>query len=50
MRNGMKPEEAARDAIQRIIKKNPDFVGAVVAANKDGNFGLKIKNIIKLNY
>lgn len=39
MRNGMKPDEAAQDAIQRIIKKNPDFVGAVVAANKAGDFG-----------
>lgn len=39
MRNGMEPDEAAQDAIQRIIKKYPAFVGAVITANKAGEFG-----------
>ncbi|EFH38796.1 predicted protein, partial [Arabidopsis lyrata subsp. lyrata] len=37
MRQGMKPEEAAKDAISRIARKFPDFVGAVVAVDKNGS-------------
>ncbi|KAL5744225.1 hypothetical protein ACOSP7_027075 [Xanthoceras sorbifolium] len=36
MRQGMEPKLAAKDAISRIAKKFPDFVGAVVAVNKNG--------------
>lgn len=36
MRRGMEPELAAKDAISRIARKFPDFVGAVVAINKNG--------------
>lgn len=36
MRLGMEPKIAAKDAIARITKKFPDFVGAVVALNKMG--------------
>ncbi|XP_012439118.1 probable isoaspartyl peptidase/L-asparaginase 3 isoform X2 [Gossypium raimondii] len=36
MRQGMEPELAAKDAISRIARKFPDFMGAVVAINKDG--------------
>ncbi|CAJ2638531.1 unnamed protein product [Trifolium pratense] len=36
MRLGMEPKLAAKDAIARITKKFPDFVGAVVALNKTG--------------
>ncbi|KAK8975389.1 hypothetical protein V6N11_057483 [Hibiscus sabdariffa] len=36
MRQGMEPKLAARDAISRIAKKFPDFMGAVVAINKKG--------------
>lgn len=36
MRQGMGPELAAKDAISRIARKFPDFVGAVVAINKNG--------------
>lgn len=32
----MQPELAAKDAISRIAKKYPDFIGAVFAVNKDG--------------
>ncbi|KAL6005084.1 hypothetical protein ACLOJK_005645 [Asimina triloba] len=36
MRLGMDPKRAADDAISRIARKYPDFVGAVVAVNKKG--------------
>lgn len=36
MRQGMEPKVAAEDAISRIARKFPDFVGAVIAVNKNG--------------
>ena len=39
MRNGMDPSAAAQDAIERIVRKVPNFIGAVIAANKAGYFG-----------
>ncbi|KAL6903384.1 hypothetical protein ACP4OV_004197 [Aristida adscensionis] len=36
MRRGMEPLDAAVDAISRISRKYPDFVGAVFAINKKG--------------
>ncbi|KAF4364936.1 hypothetical protein F8388_020650 [Cannabis sativa] len=36
MRLGMEPKLAAKDAIRRIARKFPDFVGAVFAMNKNG--------------
>ncbi|KAK9095214.1 hypothetical protein Scep_026683 [Stephania cephalantha] len=36
MRLGMEPELAAMDAISRIARKYPDFVGAIFAVNKEG--------------
>lgn len=36
MRLGMKPKDAAKDAISRIARKFPDFVGAIFAVNKNG--------------
>ncbi|XP_075664064.1 putative isoaspartyl peptidase/L-asparaginase 3 isoform X1 [Castanea sativa] len=36
MRLGMEPKTAAKDAISRIARKFPDFVGAVFAINKNG--------------
>uniref|UniRef100_A0A7N0TJ05 beta-aspartyl-peptidase n=2 Tax=Kalanchoe fedtschenkoi TaxID=63787 RepID=A0A7N0TJ05_KALFE len=36
MRLGMEPALAAKDAILRIAKRFPDFVGAVFAVNKNG--------------
>ncbi|KAL0382277.1 UNVERIFIED_CONTAM: putative isoaspartyl peptidase/L-asparaginase 3 [Sesamum calycinum] len=36
MRLGMEPKLAAQDAIARIARKYPDFVGAVFAVNKNG--------------
>ncbi|CAI0449630.1 unnamed protein product, partial [Linum tenue] len=36
MRRGMEPKLAAEDAISRIARKFPDFVGAVFAVNTNG--------------
>lgn len=36
MRLGMEPKLAAKDAITRIARKFPDFLGAIVALNKKG--------------
>ncbi|KAJ4811666.1 hypothetical protein LUZ62_024232 [Rhynchospora pubera] len=36
MRQGMEPQRAASDAISRIARKFPTFVGAVVAVNRNG--------------
>lgn len=36
MRQGMDPQRAADDAISRITRKFPNFVGAVFALNKEG--------------
>lgn len=36
LRLGMEPRLAAKDAILRIARKFPDFVGAVFAVSKDG--------------
>lgn len=36
MRQGKSPKRAARDAIERIKRKYPRFVGAVFAVNRHG--------------
>ena len=36
MRLGMEPKVAAEDAISRIARKFPEFVGAVFAVNRKG--------------
>ena len=40
MRNGMDPSEAANDAINRIVKIYPNFVGAIIAMDKYGNHSM----------
>ncbi|XP_065071993.1 N(4)-(Beta-N-acetylglucosaminyl)-L-asparaginase-like [Rhopilema esculentum] len=39
MRNGMSPDEAAADALRKIVQYVPKFEGALVAATKDGQYG-----------
>ncbi|CAB4035024.1 N(4)-(Beta-N-acetylglucosaminyl)-L-asparaginase-like [Paramuricea clavata] len=39
MRNGMSPGRAAEDAVLRIAKHYPNYSGAIVAANVDGEYG-----------
>ncbi|XP_055386252.1 N(4)-(Beta-N-acetylglucosaminyl)-L-asparaginase [Condylostylus longicornis] len=38
LRNGMQPREAAKNAIDRILKYYPDFTGAVIVARYTGEF------------
>ena len=39
MRRGASPKEAATTAIRRIAKHYPDFVGGVIALDKNGSYG-----------
>ena len=39
MRRGMRPREAAEDAVARMVQRVVGYVGAVVAVDKDGNHG-----------
>jgi N4-(beta-N-acetylglucosaminyl)-L-asparaginase len=39
MREGIPPDEACLDAIKRIAKFYPNFSGAVLALNKNGEHG-----------
>ena len=43
MRQGMDPGEATKDAIQRIVKMYPDFIGAIIAIDKLGNHGMQYR-------
>ncbi|CAF0928928.1 unnamed protein product [Brachionus calyciflorus] len=50
MRRGMTPSEATNDAIQRIIKKKPHFMGALIAADKYGNHGASCHGLEYFEY
>ena len=39
MRQGSSPDEACLDGIKRIARFYPSYVGAVVALNRNGEFG-----------
>uniref|UniRef100_A0A131Y1T6 N(4)-(beta-N-acetylglucosaminyl)-L-asparaginase n=1 Tax=Ixodes ricinus TaxID=34613 RepID=A0A131Y1T6_IXORI len=39
MRHGVDPTSACRDALHRIVRHHPQFVGALVAVNIDGTYG-----------
>lgn len=39
MRRGSTPTNAAQTAINRIATHYPEFMGAVIALNKDGQYG-----------
>ena len=39
LRRGMAPTEAAEDAVRRIARRVPSYVGAVVAVSRDGRHG-----------
>jgi hypothetical protein len=41
IRNGLSPNQATQDAILRIVKRYPEFTGALVAIDKFGNHGKK---------
>ena len=42
MKAGMTPTQAAKDALQRIQKFYPDFVGAMIAVNTKGEYGMYV--------
>lgn len=39
MRQGLSPQEAAEEAMGRMARRRPGYVGAVVAASTDGRHG-----------
>lgn len=39
IRHGMTPTEASQDALKRIAKHYPDFKGAILAVDKNGQHG-----------
>jgi isoaspartyl peptidase/L-asparaginase-like protein (Ntn-hydrolase superfamily) len=50
MRQGSTPDEACLDAIKRIAKFYPTFTGAVVALNKDGQYGAACHGLSSFPY
>lgn len=39
MRQGLPPQQAAEEAVRRMAARRPGYVGAVVAASRDGRHG-----------
>lgn len=39
MRRGLSPQAAAEEAVRRIARRVPTYVGAVVAVSRDGRHG-----------
>lgn len=39
MRRGASPTDAAKTAVKRIAKHFPNYMGAVIALSKNGDFG-----------
>ncbi|XP_066603169.1 N(4)-(Beta-N-acetylglucosaminyl)-L-asparaginase-like [Prorops nasuta] len=50
MRRGASPTDAAAVAIGRIAKHYPNFVGGVIALNKNGEFGAACNGILQFPY
>ncbi|XP_022913427.2 N(4)-(Beta-N-acetylglucosaminyl)-L-asparaginase-like [Onthophagus taurus] len=50
MRNGKTPKEAADEAIARISKHYPNFSGAVIAVNKNGEVGAACNYMVEFPY
>lgn len=50
MRAGLSPEAAAQTAIDRVTAKYPDFVGAVVALDKEGRYGAACNGMIQFPF
>ena len=50
MREGVSPDQACLDAIQRIARFYPTFTGAVLALTKDGRHGAACHGIDKFPY
>eukprot|EP00095_Tigriopus_kingsejongensis_P011866 maker-scaffold180_size281610-snap-gene-0.33 protein:Tk11866 transcript:maker-scaffold180_size281610-snap-gene-0.33-mRNA-1 annotation:"n -(beta-n-acetylglucosaminyl)-l-asparaginase" len=50
MRSGLSPQLAAQEAIDRITRRYPDFIGAVVALKKSGEFGAACHGIAEFPF
>lgn len=50
MRHGASPTEAATTAIRRIAEHYPTFRGAVIALNKDGDYGAACNGIKRFEH
>lgn len=50
MRAGNSPRKSAQLAIHRISKYYPNFFGAIVAANKDGEHGAACHGMVRFGY
>lgn len=50
MRRGSTPEEASSTAISRIAKYYPDFSGAVIAVNKNGDYATACNGMTSFPY
>lgn len=50
MRRGSTPEDAAATAVNRIRKYYPSFNGAVIAVNKNGEYGTACNGMTEFPY
>lgn len=50
MRRGATPSDAATTAVQRIAEHHPMFRGAVIALNKNGDYGAACNGISQFNF
>lgn len=50
MRNGLSPKAATLNAIKRVQLKYPNFFGAFLAANINGEFGAACSGIPNFSY
>ncbi|XP_070554374.1 N(4)-(Beta-N-acetylglucosaminyl)-L-asparaginase-like [Ptychodera flava] len=50
MRNGMDPKTAASDALRRIAVKYPQYMGAVIGATNDGEYGIACYGYEEVQY
>lgn len=50
MRRGSSPKDASRIAINRIVKYYPDFSGAVIVVNKNGEYATACSGMSSFPY
>lgn len=50
MRRGNTPREASAIAINRIAKYYPEFSGAIIAANKNGDYAIACNGMTSFPY
>lgn len=50
MRRGSTPQQASNTAINRITKYYPDFSGAIIAVNKNGDYAISCNGMTSFPY